>query len=149
MFFKKRITQKQLIKFLLDYDQNYKTSNLRMQKTLFIIFGTLSKEDVDYLDVESFEFERWMYGPVNKELYYNFKAGLLSLYDGVKVTFSSELKEKVKKISDYLMDFSNTDLIRFTHDLNCWIEKKDFERMENSEIIRDFKNVIVEYDEQR
>lgn len=102
---KNKITINDLAVYLCKLNENYFTSNLRLQKSLFIVFGGLSQDEkiFKYVDVASFNFSAWQYGPLNVKLYEEVKkCSSVEDYinklnsEGTKITQNSELKAKLK-----------------------------------------------------
>lgn len=149
---KNKITINDLAVYLCKLNENYFTSNLRLQKSLFIVFGGLSQDEkiFKYVDVASFNFSAWQYGPLNVKLYEEVKkCSSVEDYinklnsEGTKITQNSELKAKIEELNEKLIIMNPFDLIDFTHSLDCWKNVKQYTNMSNEQIIRDFKNVIL------
>lgn len=116
---------------------------LKLQKILYYVSTSYLKKKGELLFNEPFQ--KWMYGPVVKDVYHEFKAigvnhiskpklsldekalaifgGLKQKYDSTKVESDSEVVEIIAHVVEKLISWKAFDLVELTHTENAW---KDF-----------------------
>lgn len=112
-------------------------TNLKLQKILFFLQGyCLSKHDAPLIDGS---FSKWRYGPVEEDVYREFKyygpapiEGKSVFFDKGKIEFRSEevrLSDKFKKeFKDVISNLLNNDaweLVNLTHEHTSWKDYQD------------------------
>lgn len=126
--------------YIVEYanDTNKGITNLKLQKILFFIQAAFLTENNDsFMDVK---FSRWQYGPVAKDVYYNFKdRGAQQIIEKAEVlntndfTFSvpelneitGEIRAKLNNYVDNLLSYTARDLVQETHDESIWSDYKE------------------------
>lgn len=112
-------------------------SPLKLQKVLFFLFGEwgafVSKPNIkneefgDWKDLKIFprylfedEIQAWLYGPVVKDVYDNFKNETMDYNELFKTEEEKYVGEFIKDLSSELFRLSDFRLVELTHQMNCW-----------------------------
>lgn len=126
--------------YLANNDKDYSITPLKLQKLLYYAQGFTFAWDGQALFNE--EFEAWKYGPVNREVYDEFKNyGNATLpteaSSGIRENDLSSLeKENIEIVWEDLKKFDAFDLVEKTHNEDPWINhygEIDY-RISNNEI---------------
>ena len=126
-------TNKQMM-YEADQMKDNPVSELHMHKILFILYGSFySKFNKDLFDAN---FEAWKYGPVEID-YRNNKL------DKFNISLLDEELNYVKKLSKSLVRSNPWLLVENTHDMLCWINNYDENKVNckipNEQIKQEFK----------
>lgn len=126
--------------YIVDYaNQNSKNlTNLKLQKVLYFLQAAfLADHDLTLMDVE---FSRWQYGPVSRDVYYNFNdCGALQIREKTSVlnmedfSFSvptlkdipENIEQALNQYIDTLLDYSASQLVTETHNQAIWADYQD------------------------
>lgn len=125
--------------FIIDIaiEKDNPVTNLKLQKIMFFLQGyCLSKYNTPLIDGS---FSKWRYGPVEEEVYREFKyygsAPIESksvYFDKEKIEFysekielSNEFKEKLQGIISKILDSETWELANLTQSHNSWKDFKD------------------------
>lgn len=129
--------------------ENKPVTNLKLQKVLFFLQGyCLSEYETPLIDGN---FSKWRYGPVEEEVYREFKyygpAPIESksvYFDKEKIEFysekielSNESKEKLQGIISKILDSETWKLVNLTHSHNSW---KDYKEQIIAQAVMDYTN---------
>lgn len=137
--------------FIIDIaiEKDNPVTNLKLQKIMFFLQGyCLSEYETPLIDGN---FSKWRYGPVEEEVYREFKyygpAPIESksiYFDKEKIEFysekielSNEFKEKLQGIISKILDSETWKLVNLTHSHNSW---KDFKDEICADKARDYTN---------
>ncbi|QEA34767.1 Panacea domain-containing protein [Weissella soli] len=133
--------------YIVEYanGKNKTITNLKLQKILFFVQAAfLTEQDSSLMDVK---FSRWQYGPVAKDVYFNFKdRGAQPIIEKAEVlntndfTFSvpelgkikEETKANLNNYIDNLLSYTARDLVQETHDESIWSDYKEEIFMRNA-----------------
>ncbi len=126
--------------YIVDYaNKNGKTlTNLKLQKVLYFLQAAfLVEHDSTLMDIK---FSRWQYGPVSRDVYYNFNdRGALPIKEKTAVlnmenfSFSvptlgkvpNDVEGDLNRYIDSLLTFSASDLVKATHSQALWADYQD------------------------
>ncbi|WP_161567041.1 MULTISPECIES: Panacea domain-containing protein [unclassified Exiguobacterium] len=116
--------------------QFYSLSNLKLQKLLYYCQGGHYTWDGERL-IEDQLFEAWTYGPVIRNIYYEFKEfGQNDIEVDIDITeldLQENELETIQAVWNQLKDFSAFNLVDSTHAEAPWQEAKDSEWLYISE----------------
>lgn len=123
-------------------------NNLRLNKLLYfssLMYFSVYKEDL----INGF-FERWDNGPVNRDVYKEFRYNdLISNTECTTDSFSSEEKKIIQIVNFIYGSKTSNELSEETHQHNIWIEASKNERLDfkkmASPIINYMKNLYSIY----
>lgn len=137
--------------FIIDIaiEKDNPVTNLKLQKIMFFLQGyCLSEYETPLIDGN---FSKWRYGPVEEEVYREFKyygpAPIESksvYFDKEKIEFysekielSNEFKEKLQGIISKILDSETWKLVNLTHSHNSW---KDYKEQIIAQAVMDYTN---------
>ena len=122
------------LNFLHNKEKGCNISPLKLQKTLFFLFGewgafisraksskgdwSILKDYRKYLFNESIE--AWLYGPVVREVYNNFNNEMLSDKELFHTEEELYAKDFINDLSKELFNLSDFRLVELSHQLECW-----------------------------
>lgn len=157
--------KKQLAKYIVDEHFSKKgsiISPLKLQKTLYLLYAMWggnvilinqeiknNSDTIEYsekLNEDLFvaDFEAWRYGPVDRDIYIEFKNNKTIYGDDIdfsEVEEASILKPFIDSILNQTYDISDFSLVDLTHKDKSWIEKADEAgKMDNEQIKREYAN---------
>ena len=126
--------------YIVDFaNQNSKPlTNLKLQKVLYFLQAAfLVDHNLTLMDIE---FSRWQYGPVSRDVYYNFNdRGALQIREKTSVlnmenfSFSvptltdipENIQQALNRYIDTLLDYSASQLVTETHNQAIWADYQD------------------------
>lgn len=135
-------------------------SPLKLQKTLFFLFGewgafisqsASSHKDGDWDNLKSYnkylfkeDIEAWLYGPVVRIVYNKFNNEVIG-EDKIFITDEEKYaRDFINDLAQELFSLSDFRLVELSHKMNCW--KDNFDMRENShEKIIDKDSIINEF----
>lgn len=141
-----------------------KISPIKLQKTLYLLYAMWSgnanninkhiqKENNEVevnseLKVDLFtpEFEAWMYGPVDREVYHKFKNNQYKPSNDLLIKdneYSSTVVSFVDDILEQTFDISDFVLVDITHEDKCWKKIYLKDPQGNTKIPKN--DIIIEY----
>ena len=141
------------------YERNI--SPLKLQKVLFFLFGEwgafVSKSNStgekigDWENLKSFprylyndEIQAWLYGPVVKNVYDNFKNEVMSREEIFKTEEEKYVGEFIDDLATELFSLSDFRLVELTHQMKCWKDKySESSQYHNTEINKE--DIINEF----
>lgn len=104
-------------------EEEYEITPLKLQKILYYCQGFSYLWDNQKLFEE--DFEAWEYGPVNREVYYEFRKygqSIIPKYEGEDYTKNTESKDTIEAVWNNFKRYSAFDLVAMTHAEKPWRE---------------------------
>lgn len=147
------------LNWLHNQKKNCNISPLKLQKTLFFLFGEWgafisqsdSKKNGDWSNLNKYnkylfreDIEAWLYGPVVRDVYHKFNNEMISEDE---IFFTEEEKyagDFIKDLTSELFNLSDFRLVELSHQMNCWKDNFD-EREYPHENIIDKDTIINEF----
>lgn len=114
----------ELAEFILSTYQNKCITPMKLQKLAYYAKVWTLVAGKDWIEVQ---FEKWPYGPVNSQIYYNYKKfGSSSIVPGkTQVLLSEDKLTLLKSILDHYVDYSAFTLSAMTHSEAPWQNTPD------------------------
>lgn len=134
-----------------NYDKNIIINNLRLQKTLYFVYGLYYGITGKLLYPDS-KFYKWNLGPVNTKLYYDIKDicwgdGYANIdYDlytnWIKTKYNTNSSCWIDEINndvlvdilDFLSNYETFDLVKKSHKTDPWVFAADSEMISNEQV---------------
>lgn len=133
-------------------EDRYFLSNLKLQKLLYYVQAW----SIAIKKTKAFEgeFQAWIHGPVNREIYDRFKESK-SLYSRIGIEdiidknceekLESEEKELINDVLEVYATFTDVELEKMTHSEEPWIKAREgYRPMERCEVNIDL-NLVESY----
>lgn len=163
------VNKKELVEYIKKHHfefKGYEISPIKLQKTLYFLYANWAgyvesakitfqgspvteATDIAKLNSELFEpnFEAWAYGPVDREVYYDFNRSTLINGKLAESAINSLMKENIECFnfidvySKRLFNTSDFGLVDLSHRDECWIKNFDgsmFKPIKGSEIVEEY-----------
>jgi uncharacterized phage-associated protein len=134
-------------------------NNLRLQKTLYFVYGMYYGMENKEL-ISSINFSKWRLGPVLSKIYYQIKSiksldGFSNIDTKMYLNYLNEnflvdnldyeIKEKfemikINNILKLLSKYDTFDLVEKSHRTEPWINTKNSENIDKTELLKYFSN---------
>lgn len=163
-----------IVKYIISKHKQVKRheiSPIKLQKSLYFLYAMWSgnASNINYdiyesnegiceydtkLDVDLFEpnFEAWKYGPVDRQIYYDFRDGIYNdMYDDYELSFDGieglqgELETFINSILEQTFEISDFSLVDMSHLDESW--KRVYDSYPSGTGKMDKKEITTEYAE--
>lgn len=130
---------------------NRRVTNLELQKLSYYLYSWIKvfENELTFdVDVSSVEFQAWVYGPVNVELYQQYKDYKSNKILKIDSTFfkNSDMYRFTEIILDYYNDFNSKELVDLTHCESPWINARGgIAKFDSSNSIISSNNIVNYY----
>jgi uncharacterized phage-associated protein len=134
-------------------------NNLRLQKTLYFVYGLyygIEKKEL----IKEINFSKWRLGPVISKIYYQIKSindlnGFSNIETKIYLGYlnshfmaeniDNEIKEKfeitkINNILKLLSEYDTFDLVEKSHRTDPWVKTRDSENIDKSKLLNYFSN---------
>lgn len=144
-----------------EYTGGKEISPIKLQKSLYFLFAywgafvRKNRTNEEYVEEKinlseylfDEEFEAWVYGPVIKKVFKQFKENNLKYDDNIKKIFDDKqtiVKETIDSLLEEIFSISDFKLVSISHEDKCWQNNFVEEETQHNKIIKG-TDIINEY----